>query len=280
MFSKTCIAPLSRLVALRQVQSMPDRSCSLSSWQLARHVFKNEGPVAFWRGNCAMLLHRAVQSGLAFSVITALNTKSKRQDERVGARTFASTLLVTSIGATCSMFAAHPLDVVKTRLITECGKHGSRYYCSTGTAFRTILRDEGLAGFYRGFGVSMISTVPTIALNFAIFDTVRPLVCTQEPATKTEVAMTGSFAAASASAMLFPLDLLKKQLQVSGRGGASSIDAVRRIYRRGGGGLGGLRAFYRGLPLEIAKVAPGGAILFVSNEYLLSVFLDLRRSDV
>lgn len=290
--SKTCVAPLSRLVALRQVQSVRPMHSGLTVWEMVRSIIEKEGVSAFWRGNSATLLHRAVQSGLAFSVIAALDRVNwpRPRGEVGGTRAFSSRLAVSSIAASCSISVTHPLDVVKTRLITECGQNGSRYYQSTGQACVQILRDEGMSGFYRGFSMSLISAVPTIALNFAIFDTLRPIICRQEPAAKIEVACTGSCSAAMASSITFPLDLLKKQLQLNGShslqlqldGSAcakqqpstpifvgSAIDAARSIKRNAG-----WRGFYRGLTLEIAKVAPGGAILFVSNEYFLAL---LRR---
>jgi len=81
--------------------------------------------------------------------------------------------------------------------------------------------------------------------------------------------VTGAASATSASTLLFPLDTLKKQLQVDGQHGRKQIyggcrDACWKIFERGG-----LREFYRGLTMEVFKVAPGGAVLFVANDILL-----------
>jgi len=273
-FSKTCVAPLSRLVVLRQVQSMPGELTS-PVFQLCKDIYRKEGITAFWRGNCPTLLHRSCTSGLTFFVIAACNRFWKKPSEpRKGLDAFQWNLAISSTGALFSISLAHPLDVVKTRLLTERGNE-QRYYRNTWNALRLIRRDEGVRGLYRGIGLSVTSAVPTIALNFTFFDTLRPLFESyyKKKANKLEVALCGGVSAACASSTLFPLDLLKKQMQLNGgrgRGGSEEVyltwqDAVRRVYRQDG-----LRGFYRGLSLEIFKVVPGGAILFVANEYFLS----------
>lgn len=207
------------------------------------------------------------------------------RERLVGLEAFSRTLLTSSVGAFFGIVIAHPLDVVKTRLLTERGDQLSRYYGNTSSAFLRILKDEGLRGFYRGLGLSLTCTVPTIALNFTFFSTLRPHFCERDhncsstrlaylshfiAARKLDVAVCGGLSAACASSILFPLDLLKKQMQLVGRHGGeevygSWVDASRTVYRKSG-----WSGFYRGLPLEIAKVFPGGAILFVANESFLS----------
>lgn len=272
--SKTCVAPLSRLVALKQVQAMPGSELYTGNFRSTRlvalDIYREEGVRAFWRGNCSTLLHRCCTSGFTFFTVAAFNRMMPRE-RLVGLEAFGRTLLTSSVGAFFGIVIAHPLDVVKTRLLTERGDQLSRYYGNTSSAFLRILKDEGLRGFYRGLGLSLTCTVPTIALNFTFFSTLRPHFCERDHnCSSTRVAVCGGLSAACASSILFPLDLLKKQMQLVGRHGGeevygSWVDASRTVYRKSG-----WSGFYRGLPLEIAKVFPGGAILFVANESFLS----------
>lgn len=273
--SKTCVAPLSRLVMLRQVQSMPGES-GLTVVQLFKGVTQAEGFFGFWRGNGATILHRACTSGITFFTIAAYHHMIPRE-KLAGLENFKQSLFISSIGALCSISLAHPLDVAKTRLITEWGSPESRYYRTTSSTLMKIAKDEGIRGLYRGLGLSITSAVPAIALNFAFFTSLRPIVCgPREPACKLQVALCGGVSAACASTILFPLDLLKKQMQLVGQRGTekvyeNSLDAAKAVWRRAGGGLRGVRGFYHGLPLEVMKVTPGGGILFVANEFVLSL---------
>lgn len=67
----------------------------------------------------------------------------------------------------------------------------------------------------------------------------------------------------TASFILFPVDLIRRQMQMVGLHGrdplySGSFDAVRHIYKSRG-----LAGFYRGLPAELIKVTPNMAITFM-----------------
>lgn len=54
------------------------------------------------------------------------------------------------------------------------GMGGARKeYASTWHGASTIMRTEGIAGFYRGAGVNVMRAVPGAAIQFAVFDFVK-----------------------------------------------------------------------------------------------------------
>ena len=65
---------------------------------------------------------------------------------------------------------AYPLDLVRTRLAAQTS---STYYRGIGGTLRTIVRDEGLAGLYRGLGPTLLQTVPSLAFNYCAYETMR-----------------------------------------------------------------------------------------------------------
>jgi len=231
---------------LRQVQSMP---CSASPnrlmtelplTQLVRNIYGNEGGIsAFWRGNGAAIAHRAFQSSITFATIAGCNKLWPRDRTSSGFEKFFHSLSISTGAALLSTVIAHPIDVVKTRLYAERGdlSQGSRYYSSPCNALSVILRDEGTRGLFRGLGMSISSVVPTIALNVTLFDTFLPHIRKldmharwgglsnrrQEKATKSEVALCGGCSAACASSALFPLDVMKKQMQLVGSRGSAEV---------------------------------------------------------
>lgn len=60
---------------------------------------------------------------------------------------------------------AYPLDLVRTRLSAQVN---AQYYNGIASALRTIVRDEGLTGLYRGLGATMaqVMLLETRALGF------------------------------------------------------------------------------------------------------------------
>ena len=73
-----------------------------------------------------------------------------------------------------------PLDVIKTKLQAQGGfaaRRGGRdsvlYDGMIGTA-RTIWKDEGVRGMYRGLGPMLLGYLPTWAVYLTVYDASRP----------------------------------------------------------------------------------------------------------
>lgn len=89
----------------------------------------------------------------------------------------------------------------------------------------------------------------------------------------------GSVSGAISATITFPLDLVRRRLQMQGFGGSRAreyngfLDAFRSIWAREG-----LRGFYHGIIPEYFKVVPGVAIAFGTFETLKRA-MGLRRSE-
>ena len=65
---------------------------------------------------------------------------------------------------------AYPLDLVRTRLSAQTK---SQYYTGIAHALRTITRDEGMLGLYRGLGATLLQVTPSLAINYTAYGTLR-----------------------------------------------------------------------------------------------------------
>ena len=65
---------------------------------------------------------------------------------------------------------AYPLDLVRTRLSAQTK---SQYYTGIAHALRTIARDEGMFGLYRGLGATLLQVTPSLAINYTAYGTLR-----------------------------------------------------------------------------------------------------------
>eukprot|EP00930_Biecheleria_cincta_P017238 TRINITY_DN13763_c0_g2_i2.p1 TRINITY_DN13763_c0_g2~~TRINITY_DN13763_c0_g2_i2.p1 ORF type:complete len:321 (-),score=47.48 TRINITY_DN13763_c0_g2_i2:203-1165(-) len=284
--SKTCVAPLTRLTTLLQTQSLVatasgDAAVRHGTWYLLQDIWNRDGPTGMFRGNVIVLGHRLVQSGFCFSFTGLFKKAWEQRAGKDAPHGKLVSLAASSLGASCAVCGTHPIDVVKTRLITERGGTEVLYYRNATNAFCLVLRNEGVAGLYRGLGASLASTAPTIAAAFFMFETVSGLITGgKRKPTPWEAMISGSVAGACASTMFFPLDLVKKQMQLMGHSGrhkayTGTLDALRKIYTIGIARHGRFLAFrelYRGLPVELLKVVPGVGIMFSCNECLQKHF--------
>ncbi|XVF76704.1 hypothetical protein PTKIN_Ptkin13bG0287800 [Pterospermum kingtungense] len=177
-FSKTCTAPLGRLTILFQVQGMHSDVSSLSKasiWREASRIVNEEGFRAFWKGNLVTIAHRLPYSSVNFYAYehykSLLQSILGLESERKNA---SADLFVHFVGGglagMTAASATYPLDLVRTRLAAQ---RNSIYYRGIGHAFRTICRDEGFLGLYKGLGATLLGVGPSLAISFSVYESLR-----------------------------------------------------------------------------------------------------------
>ena len=82
----------------------------------------------------------------------------------------ACALLSASIAAVVT----NPLDVLKTNI--QVSEKHSREYGTIIKSVSTILRDQGIQGFFRGAGARVIWLTPKHAMGFTFYEMVKPFV--------------------------------------------------------------------------------------------------------
>lgn len=160
--------------------------------------------------------------------------------------------------------ALYPFIVLKTR---QQISHSQ--ISSFKTAF-SILRFEGLRGFYRGLGTSLMGTIPARALYMTALEVTKSKITTlnvklgMSESTASAVAnATGGLSAALAAQMVWtPVDVVSQRLMVQGlekSNGVNSysngVDAFRKIVC-----TDGARGLYRGFGVSILTYAPSNAV--------------------
>lgn len=112
-----------------------------------------------------------------------------------------------------------PIDVVRTRLIAQDVKRG---YPNTYRAFLTIGRLEGIRGLYRGYLLSLMQVAPLTGINFMAYKFLcSSTVDLMNLHSKSEIPaivtlFNGALAGLVSKAVIYPLDLAKKRMQIQG----------------------------------------------------------------
>ncbi|KAI3810916.1 hypothetical protein L1987_20576 [Smallanthus sonchifolius] len=130
----------------------------------------------------------------------------------------------------------------------------------------SILRHEGFKGLYRGFGTSLMGTIPARALYMGALETTKSnLGCTTVKAAAIANAAAGLAAAMASQLVWTPIDVVSQRLMVQGGKGTSTmiynggIDAFKRIIHRDG-----VRGLYKGFGISILTYAPSNAVWWAS----------------
>ncbi|PNH11542.1 Mitochondrial substrate carrier family protein ancA [Tetrabaena socialis] len=110
-------------------------------------------------------------------------------------------LLAGPIAGVCSRFVTYAPDTIKARLQVQGAAAGGGPAVYTGTwhAVVQVWRQEGLGGFYRGFGAVALGSVPGNLAYFGAYEAAKGLV-------------PGS--ASLAGLLTHPADVVKTRLQV------------------------------------------------------------------
>ncbi|CAF2183035.1 unnamed protein product [Brassica napus] len=164
--------------------------------------------------------------------------------------------------------ALYPAVLMKTRQ-QVCRSQGS---CIKG-AF-TLVRHEGLKGLYRGFGTSLMGTIPARALYMTALEVTKSNVgsaalslgFTEAKASAAANAVGGLTAAMAAQLVWTPVDVVSQRLMVQGSSGfvnacnyVNGFDAFRKIVR-----ADGVKGLYRGFGISILTYAPSNAVWWAS----------------
>ncbi|CAH8268540.1 unnamed protein product [Arabidopsis lyrata] len=275
-FSKTCTAPLARLTILFQIQGMQSEAAILSSpniWHEASRIVKEEGFRAFWKGNLVTVAHRLPYGAVNFYAYeeykTFLHSNPVLQSYKGNAGLDISVHFVSGgLAGLTAASATYPLDLVRTRLSAQ---RNSIYYQGVGHAFRTICREEGILGLYKGLGATLLGVGPSLAISFAAYETFKTFWLSHRPNDSNAVVSLGcgSLSGIVSSTATFPLDLVRRRMQLEGAGGRARVyttglfGTFKHIFK-----TEGMRGLYRGIIPEYYKVVPGVGIAFMTFEEL------------
>ncbi|KAJ7075882.1 mitochondrial NAD transporter [Mycena belliarum] len=187
----------------------------------------------------------------------------------------ARSMIAGAGGGLIASVATCPLDVVKTRLQAQRAIQGHHEYEGILDTIKSIAKHDGLRGFYRGLGPTILGYLPTWAIYFAVYDGIKsafgeaPLGAPQErlyPAAQVKGyqpvmrehpwslhILSAMTAGAASTICTNPLWVIKTRFMTQSRTEVRyrhTLDAAMTIYRSEGG-----RAFYRGLVPSLLGIA-------------------------
>lgn len=175
--------------------------------------------------------------------------------------------LIIGSAAVPARIAVNGLSVL--RATAQAGAAGH----ITGPVWATYwtLRREGVRAFYKGASVAGVKAFPLAALQFGIYDAMATRLVPNTPHSKPTILCTaavficGGVAAATAQALLHPLDVIKTRLMLQDLSSAAScvhagpVDCMQKLLAQGG-----LASLYRGFFASVAGAGVFGAYMFTS----------------
>lgn len=203
-FTSLLLTPVELIKCKLQVASTQSgRAPSISA--LMRQIYHQHGVVGFWRGQLGTLI-RETGGGAAwfgtYEYINGLFRRYNTHSDSVGESTRTQTAIPSELllhqqlfaGAAAGVmynFTFYPADTIKSRMQTETtSRKPERPVTLQQKVLQTaqiksqarrsfygealdLWRQQGLRGFYRGCGITVLRSAPSSALIFTVYEALR-----------------------------------------------------------------------------------------------------------
>ncbi|RHY91391.1 hypothetical protein DYB37_010703 [Aphanomyces astaci] len=261
--TRTTTSPLDVLKILFQVKSQG--ATTLQS--TCRTLFQTRGLTGFWKGNLAGCCRLGPYAGVKFCLFDQLQSLAHGDND---APTNVGRVTCGALAGIAATFIVYPMELLRTRLIV------SPVPLTIRLEARRIVQADGLRGFYRGCTSGLVGVIPFEGIQFACYEYGKAYATTHRwppcrwPQNKTQLQTVdhlalGSIAGAVAQVVAYPLDTIKKRLQLQGSGSNARydgmVDCLAKVVREEGA-----MALYRGTVPNMVRLVPYAAVMFASYE--------------
>ena len=258
--ARSFVAPIDRVKILMQTQQLivkDGKQRYNSVMQSLRYIVQNEGISKLWRGNgtnCIRVFPYAATQFVSYDKYKAMLLLEG------GTMTIFRRLFAGALAGATATSLTHPLDVVRLRLSVQPELHGFK------GAIRSVYMEQGMKTFFKGYSATLLSLAPFIAINFATFDQLKFVTYKTFPILEDNIGVTlglGACAGLFAQSICFPLDTIRRRMQLPGQHYSSVLNAFKTVFQ-----TEGMKGFYKGMAPNAIKVIPNNAIRFVVYDYL------------
>jgi len=184
--SVTCTYPLDIVRTRLSIQSASFASLGKHEgklpgmWQTMITMYKTEGGIlGLYRGIIPTVAGVAPYVGLNFMVYESVRDYFTEPGEKnpVWYRKLAAGAISGAVAQTCT----YPFDVLRRRFQINTMSGMGYQYKSIWDAIRTIIRQEGIAGLYKGLVPNLLKVAPSMASSWLSFEMARDFLISLAP---------------------------------------------------------------------------------------------------
>ncbi|KAJ7849954.1 mitochondrial carrier [Mycena olivaceomarginata] len=239
---------------------------------ILRDIYREESPRALFKGLGPTLVGVVPARSINFFTygngkqVIANNFNDGRENTWVHLTAAAIAGIVTGT-------ATNPIWVVKTRLQLESSAHGASGSSPLGGSWamiKTIMREEGARGFYKGLSASYLG-VTEGTIQWVLYERLKRLTADTEKGGVLEwVGMLGSAGTAKcvASLITYPHEVIRTRLRQPKVNGVLKYTGLWQTLRLVIAEEGS-RRLYGGLSAHLMRVVPNAAVMYSIYEGIL-----------
>lgn len=237
-------------------------------------MVKNEGPRSLYSGLVAGLQRQMSFASVRIGLYDSVKQFYTKGSEHVS---IGSRLLAGSTTGAMAVAFAQPTDVVKVRFQAQANLSGpNRRYNGTIEAYKTIAKEEGLRGLWKG-------TLPNIARNAIVnctelvtYDLIKDLLLKNGLLTDNLPCHFSSAIGAGfcTTVIASPVDVVKTRYMNSAPGRYNSaLNCAVTMFTKEGG-----TAFYKGFMPSFLRLGSWNIVMFITYEQLKRALMVVKLS--
>jgi ornithine carrier protein len=162
-------------------------------------------------------------------------------------------------------FVITPIELLKCRLQTQ-GYVNNTYHKGPWSVFFHTLRSTGVTGLYQGHTGTLLREVAGGVAWFGVYEYVVKSMIESTPRAKSKQDLSslqlmgaGALAGMSYNAAFYPADAIKSRIQSGLHGDDGFLTVAKEMYR-----TQGIRVFFRGFGITVARSAPSSGVIFLT----------------
>ncbi|KAL3138930.1 hypothetical protein ABBQ32_005745 [Trebouxia sp. C0010 RCD-2024] len=240
---KTLTAPLDRVKLLLQTSGGLQKGAVKQAvrqggvWQALVAIGRTEGIKGYWKGNLPQILRVVPYSA---TQLYSYEVLKKRFKNEMGELSLSARLAAGGLAGMTATLVTYPLDTLRLRIAVDPSMRSIR------GASAALFREGSYNAFFRGLTASLIGIAPYMALELATYD----LMPSEVPGFAK-----GFTAALFATSLCYPLDTVRRQIQLQSAGALGARQAFHNIIQRDG-----VPGLYKGFLPNALKNLPNKGI--------------------
>jgi len=227
--------PLDVLKIRLQLQAEDNGRAKYKSIRHAlRSIMREEGVFAYWKGHVPgqylSLLYGSLSIGIYQTLWQSSFLKSQIQSS-TKSDLMLTDICVGTLSSIPATMLAYPFDIVRTRIVGQSpvakGSNGKQKptYSGVFSALAKITRTEGWRANYKGLSVALMTVPVNTGISLCIYNVITPFVLPSAIEIQNmgiplisdvAVGVLGGIAGISTKTIVYPMDTIKKRLQVQG----------------------------------------------------------------
>ncbi len=252
--AKTIIAPADRVKIM--FQTSPGMKFSYSkALSLASSIWNSTGFWSLWRGNAATLVRIFPYSGINYLMFARIHD-SMHESGCLSSEVLTRFMAGAGAGL-CASATTYPLELLRARMAVDTTTVRKSYFAT----FSLVYQEKGVRELYRGALPTLLGVVPYAGISFMTYETLKDAYDVTSLSGRLSA---GAIAGISAQVATYPLDVVRRRMQVHSSEYRSMSAAIRKIYTTEGVRNG----LYRGMSMNFVKGPISVAVSLSMNDFL------------